>query len=191
MAILEYNQITGGKIIVYEGEPYEVLESHVFRKQQRKPVNQVKLKNIISGRVTEYSFHQSEKSEEVELDSRTVKYLYNNKGEFWFSEENDPSKRFSIPEESVGVRGQFMKPNMLVEIMNFQEKLVGIKMPIKIDLKVVEAPPGIKGDTRQGGSKQVVLETKAVINAPLFINEGDMVIVNTESGEYVGRAEKN
>ena len=125
------------------------------------------------------------------MDSRTVKYLYNNKGQFWFSEEDDQAKRFSLPEASVGVRGQFMKPNMLVEILYFQEKLVGIKMPIKVDLKVTEAPPGIKGDTRQGGSKQVVLETKAVINVPLFINEGDTITINTESGEYVGRAEKN
>ena len=190
MAILEYNEITGKKIIVHEGEPYEVLESHVFRKQQRKPVNQVKMRHLISGRVTEYSFHQSEKSEEAEIDSRKVKYLYANRGEFWFCEESDPSKRFTLPEATVGFRGQFMKPNMIVEILSFRDKLVGIKMPIKIELKVIEAPPNAKGDTRQGGSKQVILETKAVINTPLFVNEGDTIIVNSETGEYVERAEK-
>ena len=190
MAMLEYNEITGKKIIVFENEPYEILESHVFRKQQRKPVNQVKMRHLISGRVTEYSFHQSEKAQEAEIDSRKAKYLFHNKGEYWFCEENEPSKRFTLSESAIGTRGQFMKPNTVVEILSFNDVLVGVKMPIKMELKVIEAPPNAKGDTRQGGSKQVVLETKAVINTPLFVNEGDTIIVNSETGEYVERAEK-
>src|SRR4051812_27964244 len=102
MALLEYNEITKKKYIVFEGEPYEILDSHVFRKQQRKPVNQVKMRHLIGGRVVEHSFHQSEKAEEAEIESRKIKYLYTNKGEFWFSEENDPSKRMSYSEDQVG-----------------------------------------------------------------------------------------
>src|ERR1700749_493069 len=98
MSILEYNEITIGKYIVLDGNPYEVLSSHVFRKQQRKPVNATKLKNLMTGKVTEYSFHQSEKMEEAEIESREVKYLYNSRGEFWFCEANDPSKRFNVTE---------------------------------------------------------------------------------------------
>jgi elongation factor P len=188
MAILEYNAITKGKYIEFEGEPYEILDSHVFRKQMRKPVNQVKMRHLISGKVTEYSFHAAEKSEEAEIDSRKVKYLYANKGEFWFCEENEPAKRFSLKEELVGPQGPYLKPNSIVEILTFHDRLVGVKMPIKVELKVKTAPPGIKGDTRQGGNKQIILETGAAINAPLFINEGDTIIVNTETGEYVSRA---
>ncbi|MCE9643893.1 elongation factor P [Candidatus Parcubacteria bacterium] len=188
MAILEYNEITGKKFIVFEGEPYEVLSSHVFRKQMRKPVNQTKLRHLISGRVVEHSFHAAEKAEEAELETRTIKYLYTAKGEFWFCEEKDPSQRFKLDMAVVGSRAQFMKPNLLVELQTFEDEIVGLKMPIKMDLKVTEAPPSIRGNTAQGGTKVVVLETGATVNAPLFVNEGDMIRVNTETGEYVERA---
>ena len=188
MAILEYNEITGKKIIVFENEPYEVLSSHVFRKQMRKPVNQTKLRHLISGRVVEHSFHAAEKAEEAEVESRKIKYLYTNRGEYWFCEESDPSKRFKMEASVIGDRAVFMKPNMVVDLLTFEEQIVGLKMPIKAELKVVEAPPGIKGNTAQGGSKQVKLETGAMVNVPLFVNEGDMIRVNTETGEYVERA---
>lgn len=188
--MLNYNEVTVKKYIVLDGAPFEVLASHVFRKQMRKPVNQTKLKNLITGKVTEYSFHQSETIEEAEIESREIKYLYTNKGEYWFCEVNDPSKRFKLEAGMLGSGVQFLKPNTLVEILTFGEKIIGIKLPIKVDLTVKEAPPSTKGNTAQGGSKQVVLETGASINAPLFINEGDLIRINTESGEYVERVEK-
>ena len=93
MALLEYSEITEKKYIVMDGQPFEVISAHVFRKQQRKPVNATKLKNLMTGKVTEYSFHVSDKVEEAEIESREVKYLYNNRGEWWFNEAEDPSKR--------------------------------------------------------------------------------------------------
>ncbi len=173
-----------------EGEPYEVLSSHVFRKQMRKPVNATKLKNLMTGKVMEYSFHASEKTEEAEILSREVKYIYINRGEYWFCEKDDPSKRFSLSEDFIGVQGKFMKPNSLVELLSFQERNIGVKLPIKVELKVKEAPPGIKGNTAQGGTKLVTLETGAGINAPLFVNEGDILRINTETGEYVERVQE-
>lgn len=191
MALLEYNEITNKKYIVFENDPYEVLDSHVFRKQQRKPVNATKLKNLISGRVVEHSFHQSEKVQEAEIETRNVKYLYAAKGEYWFCEEKDPSKRFTLKEEQVGSQGAFMKANSMVEMLTFEEKLVGVKMPIKVDLKVTESAPAVKGNTAQGALKNAVLETGAEIMVPLFINEGDLIKVNTDSGEYIERVDKN
>lgn len=173
-----------------EGEPYEVLTSHVFRKQMRKPVNATKLKNLMTGKVMEYSFHASEKAEEAEILSREVNYLFNNRGEYWFCEKNDPSKRFSLTEDFIGDQGKFMKPNAPVELLSFQDRNIGIKLPIKVELKVKDAPPGIKGNTAQGGTKLVTLETGAAINAPLFINEGDILRINTDTGEYVERVQK-
>ncbi len=188
--MLEYNEILKGKVILYNEAPYEVLDAHVFRKQQRKPVNQTKLRNIITGKVTEQAFHVSEKAQEADLSTKGVKYLYANKGELWFCSENNPADRFTLSEEMIGTPAKFLQANGIVEALVFDENIIGIKLPIKMDLKVVDAPPAVKGNTAQGGSKQVKLETGATIDAPLFINEGDIVRVNTETGEYVERADK-
>lgn len=190
MSILEYNEVTQGKYIVHEGQPYEVLSAHVFRKQQRKPVNATKLKNLMTGKVTEYSFHQSEKVDEAEIDSREVKYLYNSRGEFWFCEANDPSKRFKVTAEQAGEQIRFIKANTIVEQLLFREQPMGFKYPIIVELKVTDAPPSIKGDTATGGNKVVTLETGATINAPLFVNEGDVIRINSETAEYKERVNK-
>jgi elongation factor P len=185
--MLEYNEIKPRKYIIMDGDPYEVLSSHVFRKQQRKPVNATKLKNLITGKVTEYSFHQSEKAEEAEIDKRSIKYLYHNRGEYWFAEASDPSKRFQFDEATVGETIKYVRQNSLVDLLSFQERILGIEVPIKVELKVTEAPPAVKGNTATGGTKVVTLETGATINAPLFVSEGDVVSVNTETGDYVER----
>ena len=190
MAMLEYNEILPKKVILLGGEPYEVLDAHVFRKQMRKPVNQTKLRHLITGKVTEQAFHVSEKVEEADLSTKNVKYLYTNKGERWFCAENNPADRFMLSAETIGTGGQFLKPNMIVEALVFDEKIIGVKIPIKMEFKVTEAPPAVKGNTAQGGSKLITLETGATLNAPLFINEGDVIRVNTENGEYVERVDK-
>src|SRR3989344_3979049 len=169
--MLEYNEIKGGKFIVMDGTPYEVLSSHVFRKQQRKPVNDTKLRNLVTGKVAEISFHQSEKVQEAELDTREVKFIFANKGQYTFSDLNDSSKRFILDPKVVGDSGKFLKSNTIVSLLEFQGKLLGVKLPIKVELKVTEAPPSIKGNTAQGGNKVVVLEPNATVTAPLFVNE--------------------
>jgi elongation factor P len=191
MAMLEYNEILKGKVILYNDDPYEVLDAHVFRKQQRKPVNQTKLRNIITGKVTEQAFHVSEKAQEADLSTKGVKYLYSNKGEKWFCAEDNPAERFVLPEETIGPGSKFLKANAIVEALIFDEKIIGIKMPIKVELKVTEAAAAVKGNTAQGGSKQITLETGATLFVPMFINEGDIIRINTETGEYVERADKN
>jgi len=190
MALLEYNEVTEKKYIVLEGAPYEVITSHVFRKQQRKPVNATKLKNLMTGKVTEYSFHQSEKIEEAEIEEREVKFLYTNRGEWWFTDPEDPAARFKIAEEVVGPQGKFLKPNTIIGQYLFKEQPIGFRFPITAELKVTEAPPNVKGDTMTGGQKSVTLETGATINVPLFVNEGDVIRINTETGDYQVRVGK-
>jgi elongation factor P len=191
--MLEYSEITEHKYIVFEGEPYEVLNSHVFRKQQRKPVNATKLKSMLTGRIVEHSFHVSDKAEEADISKREVKYLYTNKGEFWFCEANNPSKRFELPETMIGTASKFLKTNTLVDALVWDDgksdegKIIGLKLPIKMDLLVKEAHPATKGNTAQGASKMVVLETGAEIQVPMFIKQGDIVRVNTEEGVYTDR----
>ena len=188
--MLEYNEITPHRYIVLDGQPFEVLTSHVFRKQMRKPVNQTKLKNLITGKVTERSFHATEQADEADITTRNVKYLYTNRDEYWFCEADDPSKRFSLSEEQIGEQGKFLKANSMVELAIFEKKIIGVKLPIKVELKVTEANPAVKGNTVQGGTKLVTLETSAEVQVPMFINEGDIIRLNTETGEYVERVEK-
>lgn len=185
--MLEYNEVKEGKYIIYEGEPYEVVSSHVFRKQQRKPVNATKLRNLISGRIIENSFHVSDKVDQAEIEKKEIKFLYGNRGEFWFCEPNDPSKRFSLPEAMIGTASKFMKENSIVEAMLFNEEIFTIKLPIKVDLVVTEAAPAVKGNTAQNTTKIIKLETGTELQVPMFIKEGDVVRINTETGQYTDR----
>ena len=188
--MLEYNEITVHKVILLNNEPYEVLDSHVFRKQQRKPVNQTKLRHIITGKVTEQAFHVSEKVAEADLSTKPVKFLYKNRGEYWFCDPKNPADRFKLEEAMLGAPVQFVKPNDILDALVFDEKIIGVKVPIKVELKVTEAAPAVKGNTVQGGTKQITLETGVTLNVPMFINEGDILRINTETGEYVERVEK-
>lgn len=190
MAILSYNEITQKKVIEYNGEPYKVISSHVFRMQQRKPVNQTKLQHLVSGKVVEISFHQSESVPEAEIETMDALYLYANRGEAWFAEDGNPKNRFSFAEDVVQDKIQWLKQNSPVEVLVYKEKPIMVEIPIKMDLKVVDAPPAVKGDTATGGNKLVKLESGASVNTPLFINEGDILRINTETGEYVERVEK-
>ncbi len=190
MAILSYNEIVQKKVIEYNNEPYEVLSSHVFRMQQRKPVNQTKLRHLVSGKVTEISFHQNENVPEADIGKMEATYLYTNRGESWFTEAGNPKNRFSFPDEMVHDKVQWLKSNSPVEVLLYKDNPVAISIPIKVELKVTQAPPGIKGDTATGGNKQVTLESGATVATPLFINEGDILKINTDTGEYVERVEK-
>jgi elongation factor P len=175
---------------VLDGEPYEVVYSQVSRKQANKPVNSTKLRNLLTGKVVEHSFHQSNKVDEAELETKKVKYLYANKGEYWFCDEKDPSKRFTLPAELVADQIRFVKQNSVVDLLSFDDRNINIKIPIKAELKVIDAPMAVKGNTATGTCKQITLETGTKIDAPMFINEGDMVIVNTDTGEYSERGGK-
>lgn len=185
--MLEYNEITERKYVVIDGQPYEVLSSHVARTQQRKPTNQVKAKNLVTGKLADFTFRSADKVKEADISKKNIKYLYTNRGEIWFCEESDPSKRFKLTEEVLGPAMRFIKTNSIVDALVFNDEIIGVKLPIKVDLKVTEAPPAVRGNTAQGGNKVITLETGVTVNAPLFIKEGDIVRINTDTGEYTDR----
>ena len=189
--MLSYSELKPGVLIILDGQPIEVLESQFLRMQQRQPVMKTKLKNLISGKIVERSFQPSDQLEEAEIERLPVKFLYSHRDEFWFCELDNPKNRFLLKSEAIGERDKFLKPNLEISAVKFGDKIISIELPIKIDYKVVEAPPAIRGDTAQGGTKIVVLETGAKISAPLFINEGDIIKVNTQTATYVERAEKS
>ncbi len=192
MALLEYNEIKEGKIIVYNGEPCEVLEAHVARTQQRKPQNQTKLKSLVGGRTYNETFQGSDTVEEAEIEKREIKFLYANRGEYWFADPNDPKNRFKLEEKILGENTlKFLKENVICTALIFdndgEEQTIGVKLPIKMDFLIKDAPPAIKGNTASGGNKPVTLENGAVVNVPLFIEAGETIRVNTETGEYYER----
>jgi elongation factor P len=185
--MLAYNEVLPKKLILVDGEPYEVLSAWIFRKQQRKPVNQTKLRNLKTGSQTEVTFHQPDKIEEAEVENKLAKFIYNRNGEWFFHELNNPSKRFSISDPMMGDSGKYLTINTEVEIRWFEGEPIQVKIPVKMDLKVKEAPPNTRGNTAQGGNKVVTLETGATINVPMFVEAGDVIRINTETGDYVER----
>jgi elongation factor P len=192
MAQLQYNEIREKKVIIHNDEPCEVVESHVARTQQRKPQNQVKLKSLISGKTIAATFHVSDSADEADIEKKDTKFLYHNKGEYWFCDPEDPKNRFKLDSALLGVSAKFLKENGIVTSLVWnnddEEKTIGLSLPIKMEFKVKEAPPAVRGDTSKGGVKVIVLENGSTLTAPMFINEGDTVRVNTETGEYVERA---
>lgn len=195
--MLDYNEIKPRKHIIVEDEPWEVVDNQVSRKQQNKPVNKAKLKNLISGRVIEYTFHVSDTVQEADMEKRDIIYLYyqEKKDEFWFCDAEDKKNRFALSHDIVGDSIKYIKENStligLVFHQGDEERIIGIQYPMKVELAVTDAPPSIKGDTATGGKKIVTLETGATMTAPLFINVGDIISINIEKEEYSERVEKN
>lgn len=185
--MLSYSELRKGVVFVYEGAPYEVVDSGFLRMQQRKAVMQTKMKNLITGKVLDRNFTASDSFEEADVDRKDYTFLYQNKGEFWFADPKNPKDRFSLAADLVGDQGRFAKDNTTVEGRTFNEKIISVKFPVKMDLVIKEVPPAIKGATAQGGNKMATLETGAQINVPMFIEQGEVIRVNTETGEYVER----
>ncbi len=188
--MLSYTEIKKGTMIVYENEPYEIMEHSFLRMQQRKAVAQTKMRNLINGKILTRNFQASDSFEEAEIERKEAAFIYSNRDEYWFHEKGDPRARFSLKAEAIGEGAKFLKPNTEVEMVVFNGKVINVIMPIKIDFKVIEAPPAIRGNTAQGGTKQITLEGGVKISAPLFIEEGDIVKINTQTGEYVERVKE-
>lgn len=188
--MLSYNELKPGIYIIFNGEPYRVEAFEFLRMQQRKPVAKTKIKNLITGKILERNFQQSDFFEEAEIERIKSRFIYSSRGEFWFSEIDNPKNRFNLKMDIVGEAEKFLKPDLETTALKFKDKIINIELPIKVDYKIIEAPPAIKGDTAQGGVKVAVIETGAKINVPLFISEGDVVRVNVQTEEYVERVEK-
>lgn len=193
--MLNYNEIKERKYIVLDGDPYEVLDAHVFRKQQRKPVNQTKLRNLTNGSVRQETFHAQDTV--VEADLNRTKYVFSfmkanrqtGVDEYWFFERDKRSNRALLTKDLLGDATKYLKENCEVDALVYNENVIGITLPIKMSFKVVEAPPAVKGNTANGANKLVKIETGTMITTPIFVNEGDMIVVNTVDGTYTERTQ--
>ena len=187
--MLSHNDLKKGIRFIINNQPYEVLESSFVFKGRGSSFCQTKIRNLVSGNVISKTFHPGENFQEADVEKIKVKFLYHHREKFYFSEENQLNQRFELTKEIIGQGIIFLKPNQLLEGIKFQNEIINVSLPIKVQLKVAEAPPGIKGDRAQGGTKIVKLETGAEINVPLFIKQGDVIEINTEKAEYSKRVD--
>lgn len=185
--MLTITEIKAGKNILWEDAPYVVLNAEHSKTGRAGAVLRTKLKNLLTGNVLEKTFNGSDKVDEADMSKSKAQYLYPEHDGFVFMDTTNYDQ-FTLPKEVVGDANLYLLEGTEVTVLNFNETPVNIELPIKVTLTVVEAPPGIKGDTAGTGGKVVFMETGLKISAPLFINEGDKLVINTEKGEYVSRA---
>ena len=185
-----YTDLKKGMVVVIEGSPCEIMEVAFLRMQQRKATVQTKYRNMMTGKILDRNWQASDDFEEADIEKKKAQFIFESRGEYWFHEEGNPKARFSIAQDILGTAAKFLKPNIVVDTTVFNEKVIQVRLPIKMDFIVKEAPPAIRGNTAQGGNKTVVLENGATLNVPLFINEGEVIRVNTETGEYTERVSK-
>lgn len=184
--MLNLSDIKTGKAISLNNEPYLVIFHQHSKIGRAGAVLRTKIRNIKTGAVMEKTFQGADKIEEAQISKSKAQFLYR-EGENYFFMDNASYEQFSLPKSVLGNLTKYLLENTEVTILNFNGNPINIELPVKMELRVVEAPPGIRGNTADGGTKQVTLETGIKVNAPLFVKEGDILRVNTETGEYVER----
>ena len=184
--MLSLNEIKIGGVIQISGEPFLIVKTDHHKMGRGGAVLKVKLKNLISGSVLDKTFQGNEKAEEAETEKKKANFMYKDENEVYLM-DNDSYEQFSIPVDQVGEKVKFLKEGIDIDTLYFQDKPIAINLPIKVELKVVSSPPGVKGNSVGNVTKQVELETGAKINVPMFINEGDIIRINTETEEYAER----
>ncbi|MBN2096224.1 elongation factor P [Candidatus Peregrinibacteria bacterium] len=179
--------IRTGVVVKINGSPYLVVWNQFNRKQQRKPVMRTKLKNLINGSTLDKTFLAGESFEFADVSNKRCQYLYKDSDNAVFM-DNESYEQFHLPLDQVEGSLPYLKDDTEVYMTFYEGNPISVQPPPKVELKVVETPPGVKGDTATGGTKPATMETGVIVSVPLFINEGDVLLINTETGEYVSRA---
>jgi len=184
--MLSIKDIKSGKKLILEDQPYTVMTVQHSKMGRMGAVLRTKLKNLETGAILTKTFQGSDKVDEAEVDTKKAEYLYQDDTTFYFM-DNTSYEQFELNEEVIGDSAKYLKEGVEVSLLYFNERPINIDLPIKMTFEVTEAPPSVKGNTADGGSKQVTIETGAQISTPLFIKTGDKIKVNTTTGEYAER----
>lgn len=183
------SDLRNGLIIKFNNEPHIVVRNEHRTPGNKRGFYQVKMKSLKSGKMIENKFRSGEQIEIVRLEAKDYQYLYHDDSGYVFMNYEDYNQ-IPIPDDVVGEQVNYMKEGVNVQIMFDGDNPISVALSPHVILKVIEAPPGIKGDTASGGTKPVKLETGATISVPLFIEEGNEIKVDTRTGEYLERAKK-
>jgi len=185
--MLNFNEIKTGKVIKVNNEPYVIIKTDHHQMGRGGAVLKTKSRNLLTGGVLEKTYQGNEKAEEAETRTKKANFLYKDADRAYFM-DNESFEQFDMALEDIGDSAKFLKEDTDVDVLYFEGNPVTISLPVKMEFKVVTAPPGVKGNSAGNVNKVVEIETGADVSVPLFINEGDNIRVNTETGEYVERA---
>lgn len=185
--MISVNDFKTGLTVEVDGDIFSVLEFQHVKPGKGAAFVRSKLKNLRNGNVTEKTFRAGETIGRAQIDNREVQYLYNSGDEYTFM-DNESYDQFSLEKNQLEWELNFLKDNMIVNIVSYKGEILGINMPNNVDLKVVETEPGVKGNTAQGATKNATVETGLNVQVPLFINEGDVLLIDTREGKYISRA---
>jgi len=185
--MLSLSEIKLGKIIRLGGEPYLVTKTEHHKMGRGGAVLKTKLRNLITGNMLDKTIQGSEKVDEADTEKKKANFLYKDEREAQFMDAGS-YEQFSLPLDQIGDKMKFLKDGTDVDVLCFEGRPVAMEMPVKVVLKVVSAPPGVKGNSAGNVTKTAELETGVQLTVPMFINEGDLIRINTDTGEYVERA---
>jgi elongation factor P len=185
--MISSNDFRPGVTIEIDGQVWQVVEFQHVKPGKGAAFVRCKLKNMQTGSVVERTFNAGEKVPAAQVDRRQMQYLYESDGSYYFMDV-ETFDQIMLTKEQLGNALNFIKEEMEITVLFFHDKVIGVDIPNSVELKVVETEPGIRGDTATGASKPAKLETGYVVRVPLFVNEGDVLCIDTRSGEYLERA---
>jgi elongation factor P len=187
MASFSTNEFKAGLKIILDNDPYAIVENEMVKPGKGQAFNRVKVRNLKTGRVIERTFKSGETVEAADVVETEMQYLYTD-GEFWHFMVPDNFEQYTAGKEAMGDAAMWVKEGMSCTVMLWNNVPLSVTPPAHVELKVVETDPGVRGDTATGGAKPAKLETGAVVRVPLFVNEGEVIRVDTRTGEYIARA---
>ena len=185
--MVNVTELRPGNYFIDENNLYQVLDILLNKTAMRKMVAKVKVKNVRTGTINELARNSGYMVENVRLDKRQMQYLYDS-GDFLVFMDQETYDQVEIPVERLTWEKQFLKGDEIVEITSYEGEILGVNLPAKVTLKITQCDPGVRGDTVNKPTKPATLETGLVVRVPLFIEEGEEVLVRTDTGEYDSRA---
>lgn len=189
MATYGLNDVKNGVKIIVDGDPYTIVEAEFVKPGKGQAFVRTKLKNMITGSVLERTFKSGEKLEKADMEERQMQYLYPEADNFVFMDTGDYSQ-ITFSRGTLGDTADFLVDGMMVDVLFWGDKPIGVTPPTFVELEVIETEPGFKGDTTSNIQKPAKLSTGVQVSVPLFVNQGDMLKIDTRTGEYVERVKK-
>jgi elongation factor P len=186
MASYSTSEFRSGLKVMLDGDPCSIIENEFVKPGKGQAFNRVRLRNLKNGRVWERTFKSGESLEAADVMERAMEYLYND-GEFWHFMEPDTYEQYPADANAVGDAAKWLKEQDRCEVTLYNGSPLAVTPANFVELEIVETDPGLKGDTASGGSKPATLSTGAVVKVPLFLSQGEVIRIDTRSGEYVGR----
>ena len=187
--MISVNDFKTGLTISVDNGIWKVIDFQHVKPGKGSAFVRSKLKSLRTGAVQEYTFRSTAKVETADIQTKSMQYLYNDGSSYVFM-DTSTYDQLAIPNEQIGDEANYLLENMVVSVITHEGETLGIQLPNTVDLKVAKTEPNIKGDTSSGGGKPATMETGLVVNVPFFINEGDVLTINTSDGTYVSRANK-